>query len=125
MTNNIQCHVEYSVLASTVHYSKCTHCRLVTDRHVQKCPYHTKTLKGLNLGGKIARGISTEGGCSVGSFSPQEDIHRSSTKITNCYKNNIISVMCCERILHVSALVAQKSSFEFNDNFQGGSEHAY
>ena len=36
--------------------------------------------KGLDSEGEIARGSSIKGGLSVGSVSPQEDIHRSGEK---------------------------------------------
>ena len=57
-------------------------------------------LKELDSGDEIAPDSSTEGGRSVDSVSLQEDIHRSSEKNNELLHS---SVMCSERILHMSA----------------------
>ena len=62
------------------------------------------TSKGLDSGGEIARGSASKQGCSVGSASPQEDIHRSGKKNNNLLPQLIDWVMCSKRILlHMSA----------------------
>ena len=50
--------------------------------------------KRLDSGGEIARGSSTKGVRSVGSVSPQEDIHRSSEKNNELLRQLIDLVMC-------------------------------
>ena len=63
---------------------------------------HVTACRRLDLGGEIACSSSTKGVRSVGSVSPQEDIHRNVEKDNELLYQLIESVMCLEWILHVS-----------------------
>ena len=61
--------------------------------------------KGLESGGKIARGSSTKGSCSVFSVSRQDEFYRNGEKKNKLLHCLIELVMCSERMLHVSELL--------------------